>query len=517
MRIADCFLAAAERRPEAIAFVDGDSTVSYGAAKSLALRIASALARQGPEGRPLHVAILSPNDYRVSLLQLAINHADHVWVSLHARNSSAAQTETLRELECDVLFFHSAFESMATEIAAALPKPLLPICIDRVSSLGPWLDTWIGDSEEAALPGPEDPLGPSLLQPTGGTTGPSKAVAHTHRSIEIALLALRRTFSVSDRSRYLAVAPLTHAGGIFALGVLCAGGCVVVQPAFVPDTVLGAIADHAVTHLFLPPTAVYALLDSERVTSCDVSSLQCLLVGAAPIAPARFKEAVRRFGPVMYETYGQTETLFPLLCKAPGDYLGDGGEFDEAVLASAGRPVDCARVAIMDEAGALLPPGESGEIVVRSSMLMAGYYKRPEETAAVSAHGWHHTTDVGSMDERGFVTILDRMKDMIVSGGFNLYPSEIEAVIAKHPAVFECSVIGVPDPKWGEAVKAVVQLKAGARATQEEIVALCKGELGSLKAPKSVEFWPELPRSAVGKVLKKDIRARFWSDEWRAV
>jgi acyl-CoA synthetase (AMP-forming)/AMP-acid ligase II len=175
------------------------------------------------------------------------------------------------------------------------------------------------------------------------------------------------------------------------------------------------------------------------------------------------------------------------------------------------------RVAIMDAAGNLLPAGERGEIVVRSSMVMQGYYKKPEETAAVSTHGWHHTSDVGIIDSRGFVTIVDRLKDMIVSGGFNIFPVEIEKVIQGHPAVLDCIVVGVPDDKWGEAVKAVVQLKPGQAADEEQIIALCKEHLGSTKAPKSVEFWPELPRSAVGKLLKKDVRARYWGDQWRAV
>ncbi len=517
MRLADFFLTAAERRPDAIAFVDSDTTVTYDAARSLVLRIATALQRAAKGNGQLHVAILSPNDYRVTVLQLAINHADDVWVSLHTRNGTAAQIETLRELDCDVLFFHSAFEDMAREIAVALPNSLRFICIDRESTLGPALEEWLGDAEEAALPAPEQPLDLMMLQPTGGTTGPSKAVGHTHRSMEHCMLALIRAFSMDEDSVYLAVAPLTHAGGLFALSFVCSGGRVVVLPQFDPNAVLGAIAAQAVTHLFLPPTAVYALLGRDRALDPDFSRLRCFIVGAAPITPERFKEAVRVFGPVMYEFYGQTETLGPVLHKQPEDYLKPDGSFDEAVATSAGRPVYGVRVRIMDESGAFLPPGESGEIVVRSSMIMAGYYKRPEETAAVSQFGWHHTTDVGSMDERGFVTIRDRMKDMIVSGGFNLYPSEIEAVISRHPAVFQCAVIGVPDPRWGEAVKAVVELNPGAQATEAEIIALCKSELGSLKAPKSVEFWQELPRSVIGKVLKKDIRARFWTDEWRAV
>lgn len=517
MRIADYFLDAATRHPEAIALIDGDVSMTYARAKSRAMRIAAGLAKGVAGGKPVHVAILSPNDHRVLLIQIGINHADHVWLSLHSRNTVSVQIETLEKLDCDILFFHSAYEEMAGAIKAALPAGLAAICIDRPSPLGPSLDEWLGDVEEAPLGPPEDPLGTAVMQPTGGTTGPSKAVVHTHRSIEMAVLAIRQHFEITGQCVYLAAAPLTHAGGVFALAVLCTGGRVVVLPGFDKDAMFAFMAAQRITHLFLPPTAVYALLADPKIGTTDFSSLRCFVTGAAPFAPERFKEAVRRFGPVMYEAFGQTESLFPLLCKGPSDYLRADGGFDEDVVASAGRPTACARVAIMDDDGNLLPPGENGEVVVRSSMIMAGYYKRPEETAAVGTFGWHHTTDVGSMDERGFVTIRDRKKDMIVSGGFNIYPSEVEAVICTHPAVVECSVIGVPDEKWGEAVKAVIEAKPGAPVTEEEIIALCKAELGGMKAPKSVEFWATLPRSAVGKVLKKDVRARFWADEWRAV
>jgi len=187
------------------------------------------------------------------------------------------------------------------------------------------------------------------------------------------------------------------------------------------------------------------------------------------------------------------------------------------VVKAAGKAVDVACLAIMDAEGNLLPAGQRGEIVVRSSMVMQGYYKKPDDTAAVSTFGWHHTTDVGVRDARGYVTIVDRMKDMIVTGGFNVFPVEIEKVIQGHPAVLDCIVIGVPDDKWGEAVKAVVQRKPGQTVSEEEIMALCKEHLGSTKTPKSVEFWADLPRSAVGKLLKKDVREKYWDAQWRSV
>ena len=215
--------------------------------------------------------------------------------------------------------------------------------------------------------------------------------------------------------------------------------------------------------------------------------------------------------------YGQSECLFPVVAKQPADYVRPDGSFDEDALRSAGKCVPYACVEIMDDGGNIVDRGEQGEIVVRSAMVMKGYYKKPSETAEVSGFGWHHTTDVGIKDQRGFITIVDRKKDMIVTGGFNVFPSEIEAVINSHPAVLDCAVVGVPDDKWGEAVKAVVQLKPGRQIEAEKLIAMCKQELGSVKTPKSIEFWEELPRSAVGKVLKRDIRGKFWAGQWRAI
>jgi acyl-CoA synthetase (AMP-forming)/AMP-acid ligase II len=291
----------------------------------------------------------------------------------------------------------------------------------------------------------------------------------------------------------------------------------VALPSFDAYKVLDTIARERITHLFLPPTIVYALLSSPALDHADTSSLRCIAVGAAPIAPEKLKEAVRRIGPVIYEVYGQSECLFPVVAKQPADYLLESGEFDESALRSAGRAVPFARVEIMGDDGALVGPGVRGEIVVRSAMVMAGYYKKPEDSSAVSASGWHHTTDIGIRDARGFITIVDRMKDMIVSGGFNIFPAEVEAAINAHPAVLDCAVVGVPDGKWGEAVKAIVQLKPGQEISEAHLIDLCKQALGSVKAPKSVEFWTDLPRSAVGKILKREIRARFWEGQWRSV
>ena len=517
MRLADYFDATADKYPDNIAIVDGEVCMTYAQARRTVHAMAHALVRARAGGSGSHVAIYAPNDHRVSLLHLGANLADMAWLSVHIRNTVETNADVLEYFDASIVFFHSAFEAGVPVLKAKLSKANVYVCIDGPSAHGPSLVEWLEGCWEPFRNGPERPDELAFLQPTGGTTGPSKGAVHTHRTLEMMALAECSAFDVGADSRHLVIAPLTHAAGLLALGFLVKGGTNVVIPGFDPEVILTLIEREKITHLFLPPTAVYALLANPRTKQTDFSSLKAFMIGAAPIAPEKFKEAVRVFGQVVYEGFGQTETLIPILVKRPEHYLRADGTFDEDAIRAAGKAVDVVRVAIMDTDGNLLPAGERGEIVVRSSMVMQGYYKKPEETAAVSTHGWHHTSDVGIIDSRGFVTIVDRLKDMIVSGGFNIFPVEIEKVIQGHPAVLDCIVVGVPDDKWGEAVKAVVQLKPGQAADEEQIIALCKEHLGSTKAPKTVEFWVELPRSAVGKLLKKDVRAKYWGDQWRAV
>jgi acyl-CoA synthetase (AMP-forming)/AMP-acid ligase II len=517
LRLADYFDSAVGLNPQRPAFVDGQFRLDYSEAQKFVHATAHALANSQDLQQGAHIAIYSPNDYRISLLQIAINRADMAWVALHTRNAVSANAATLEYADCKLIFFHSSFESIVPVLKSGLPKVRKFICIDKPSEHGEFLESWIAPYQMAYVARVEGPDQAAVLQPTGGTTGPSKGALHTNRSVEMTLISIFETLKINSDSRILAVAPLTHAAAFVTLAGVARGGCTVVLPGFDVAAVLATIEREQITHMFMPPTVVYALLSAPQVASANLSSLQCIAVGAAPIAPEKLKEAVRVFGPVIYEVYGQSECLFPVVAKQPADYVRPDGSFDEEALRSAGKCVPYACVEIMDDDGNIVDRGEQGEIVVRSTMVMKGYYKKPSETAEVSGFGWHHTTDVGIKDQRGFITIVDRKKDMIVTGGFNVFPSEIEAVINSHPAVLDCAVVGVPDDKWGEAVKAVVQLKPGRQIEAEELIAMCKQELGSVKTPKSIEFWEELPRSAVGKVLKRDIREKFWAGQWRAV
>jgi acyl-CoA synthetase (AMP-forming)/AMP-acid ligase II len=272
---------------------------------------------------------------------------------------------------------------------------------------------------------------------------------------------------------------------------------------------LALIEQNQITHTFLPPTLIYMLLDHHDLPSTDLSSLQCLWYGAAPMSVSRLEEALTKIGPVMGQLFGQSEAPMMISTLAPADHFRDDGSLATERLSSAGRPTPLTTVEIMDDAGNRLGPGQRGEIVARGPLVMAGYYKNPQASAEAARHGWHHTGDIGYLDEENYLFIVDRAKDMIISGGFNVYSAEVEQVLLAHPAVQDCAVIGLPDEKWGERVTAVVQLRPGQTVTEDEIRSFVKERLGSVKAPKQVEIWPDLPRSKVGKVLKVDVKARL--------
>jgi acyl-CoA synthetase (AMP-forming)/AMP-acid ligase II len=272
---------------------------------------------------------------------------------------------------------------------------------------------------------------------------------------------------------------------------------------------LALLQAHRVTHTFLPPTVIYMALAHPRAQSADFSSLQCFWYGAAPMSASRLQEAIRLFGPVMAQLFGQSEAPMMISTMAPADHLLPDGTIATARLASAGRPSPLVTVAIMAEDGTLVPRGVRGEIVVCSSLVMAGYYKNPTATAEVSAHGWHHTGDIGYLDPDNYLFIVDRAKDMIITGGFNVYSAEVEQALMQHPAIHEAAVIGLPDEKWGERVTAVVQLAEAHNAEASEITAFVKARIGSVKTPKVIHVWPDLPRSKVGKILKAEIKSEL--------
>lgn len=441
------------------------------------------------------------------------------WVPINPRSSVAENEHLLNAFDCEVLFFQEQFWPVIKLMLARLPNLKLAVCIDGETEQASSLTKF--SSGQSELPpvihyGMEDVV---AVQPTGGTTGAPKGVMNTHRSVQtmVAHAMMACHYDPAEPIVYLAAAPMTHSTGLGSLACTAQGGTTIILKQIDPSGLCDAISRHRVTEVFLPPTVIYALLGAPDIHTRDFSSLRYLQYGAAPMSVEKLRQAIAIFGPVMTEFYGQTECLGTIAIMRPQEHFTNGQIADDQRLASCGRTSPLIRVAIMDGTGKPCATGVAGEICVSGDLLMKGYYKAPEKTAESIIDGWLHTGDIGHLDANGYLHITDRKKDMIITGGFNVYPSEVEQVIWSHPAVQDCAVIGVPDPKWGEAVKAVVELKPGHAVDAGELIALCKERLGSVQAPKSVDFVPTLPRSPNGKVLKKDIRAPYWAGKDRVI
>lgn len=483
------------------------TTLTYQQVQQLSWQVARALHRSGV--RPGDkVAILSANDALAFACVFGIARAGAVWCPMNPRNEAAENQELLDLFDCTCLIFHSAFAPLVHAIAPQLPALTTLVCLDATISGAVGFDEWIRDcpaTEWHAEP-VDDVI---MLVGTGGTTGRPKGVRLTGHNIEAMTALTLMSYPFEGRPRYLALAPLTHAAGVLCFPIMTLGGEIVVMPSPDLGEFLALLERHRVTHTFLPPTLIYMLLDHPTLPGADLGSLQCLWYGAAPMSTARLEQALHRIGPVMGQLFGQSEAPMMVSTLAPKEHFRPDGSIATERLSSAGRPTPLTQVAIMNGEGLLLPTGERGEIVVRGPLVMAGYHKNPEATAEASRHGWHHTGDIGYLDADNYLYVVDRAKDMIITGGFNVYSAEVEQALLAHPAVQDCAVVGLPDDKWGERVTAVVQFHTGRTATAAELRDFAKARLGSVKTPKQVEIWADLPRSKIGKVLKPEIRSQL--------
>jgi acyl-CoA synthetase (AMP-forming)/AMP-acid ligase II len=504
--------------PDGVAFIQDERRYSYSEVGELSCRIAHQLLALGlPKGTK--GAVWSSNDVTGWTCTLGLWRANMTWIPVNGRNSAQENHYLLDAFDCEVLFFQSQFAAVIAELRTRLPRIRHWVCIDGEAPGAPALQAWCAAQPTTKPDVAVDMDDVVILSGTGGTTGVPKGVMNTHRTVQtfVAHFMMACAYRDGQKPVNLAAAPITHTAGVLSIPCSALGGTVVIVTKPDPALMLKAIVQHRVTEFFLPPTAIYKLLDAPGIEKVDFSSVKYLLYGAAPMSVEKLKKAIALWGPIMAGGYGQSEAMTAISNLRPDEHMVDGELASDTRLASVGRPNPLIRVEIMSDAGQMLPRGETGEICVRGDLVMKGYYKMPEKTAETIVDGWLHTGDIGHLDAEGYLHITDRKKDMIISGGFNVYPSEVEQVIWGHPAVQDCAVIGVPDPKWGEAVKAIVELNPGQSVSAEELIALCKARLGSVMAPKSVDFIESLPRSPAGKVLKKDLRQAYWSGQDRKI
>jgi acyl-CoA synthetase (AMP-forming)/AMP-acid ligase II len=503
------------RNPHGLCFADDKVQYTYTEVRTRRDNVVAELMRLGfVKGEK--AAVFSKNMAAAIEAMLVIYRAGGVYVPLNPLTHISENAWMVQNYGVNTVFYQRALNTFIDTLRAECPGVTRWICLDAKEPNALAFE----DLATKAAPTPPlvdvSPDDVVSIYSTGGTTGRPKGVMFTPTTWEMMAANMFAAFPRGEHIRYLIVSPITHAAGTVALLLLAEGASFYIHSKFDAEAIISAIETHRITHFYLPPTAIYMLLSHPGVEKRDFSSLKLFMYMSAPMSVEKLKQAIAIFGPVMTQYWGQTEA--PCFCTqlAPAEHVVDDPKVVHR-LASCGRPMLLTEVAVMDDEGNLLGADERGELVVRGKLVMAGYYNNPDATEEVSKFGWHHTGDIGYRDADGYYYLVDRKKDMIISGGFNVFPSEVEQVIFSHPAVQECAVVGTPDDKWGEAVVAVIELKPGEAAGADEILTLCKQRLGSVKTPKRVEFWPAIPRTAVGKVSKKEVRAHFWKDSGRKI
>ncbi len=483
----------------------GEDTYTYREVDLLTQQIASDLAANGFE-KGDKGAIYSRNSARVLIFTLGILRAGGIWIPVNSKNPESENVRVLNDLDCKALFYQSDFSAAADQLQHKLKNGLISRNINQqIFSLDPDPNTRDIDLKFA-----QDDL--ISLPQTGGTTGLPKGVMLSNANFNAMAFGLSRWFEDYDGPpKFLCVAPMTHVGGRIAVTAMISGAYQLVHESFEPLEVLRAIQREKITDVFLPPTAIYALLEEPELKRFDFSSLRNFLYGSAPISLEKLKKALKVFGPIMRNAYGQTECPTFITEMTPDDHFVDGKLAPDEQLQSVGHATALSEIAIVDKQGNPVLAGDSGEVAVKGAMVCLGYYQSKAETAKIQMKGWHLTGDIGYLNDEGFLYLVDRKKDMIVTGGFNVYSLEVEQTINRIPGVRFSQVIGIPSERWGEEVKALVQLDAGSDLDEEKILAICREHLGKVKTPKSVDFRDSFPLTAIGKVDKKSIREEFWT------
>ena len=441
------------------------------------------------------VGVIGLNSDRYLELYLGVPAAGLVLVPVNSRLAPAEMRAILADAGVSVLFADADYPG-AADVKQVLTLP--------------------GDYEELIAAAGEADLGDGVAEDdlaalfyTSGTTGAAKGAMHTHRTLVASALHFMATWPFDRKTRWLVASPMFHTGGIIGtLATVWAGGTHVIMPRFDPDLAVDLIEREAVTHTLLVPTMLAAAADAQLARPRDVSTLRYLSHGASPISAETLRKARRAFpGAELLHVYGTTEAT-PITTLLPHEEL----ILDTPRVRSCGQPAVGVEVRIIDDEGQDVPPGQVGNILVRSASVMAGYWGKPEATAEVMRGEWYLTGDLGYRDDESYLFLVDRAKDMIVSGGENIYSTEVEDALASHRAAGEVAVFGVPDPRWGESVYAVVSVRQP--VTAEELVAHCRQRIAGFKVPRHVELRSgPLPKSAAGKILKRELREPHWAGQ----
>ena len=512
----DLIASMARRSPNGTAIVFEDKSFTWKEANDRVNSLANALVALGLE-KGDRVAIFAQNSHRYAESYFALAKAGLVSVPINWQSPASEACYILNDSGARALIADEQFLPFIESLSSQLKSVRHVIGMGGKSGAGPDYEVLISQfpaSEPAVEVLPEDLR--SIVY-TSGTTGMPKGCITTHRQSLVSFANFLIEIPVPfEQPTLLAVPFFTGFGAHLCFDAPYSRSTMVILRKFEPSAVLAAIQRHRIAHLCLVPTMISALCNVPNISKYDLSSLRLIAYGGSPISAAVLKRAISVFRCGFCQLFGTAEAGGLVAYLTPEDHELDGSEIKEKRLLSTGREALYAKIRLIDDEGKEVPPNEPGELTVRSESTFSGYWNMPEKTAETIRNGWVYTGDVGYRDEDGYIYIVDRKKEMIISGGVNIYPAEIEAVLYTHPAVAQAAVIGVPDPHWGEAVKAIVELKPDAQASEEEIIEFCRERLASYKKPKSVDFVTGLVSNS-GKVAKRQLRERYWKGEQRRV
>jgi acyl-CoA synthetase (AMP-forming)/AMP-acid ligase II len=519
MRLHDFLDFHARERPSAPFAVDSERAVTHRDARDEVNRLANALVAAGSE-RGARIGVLAKNRIEYVLAYLAASKAGVVVVPINTRLSPPQWHDIITDAGVQLLLVGDEYVAAVDALRPDLPGVTHVVAFDPTDRPG-WIDyqAWLTEqpaSAPARIVGADEVL---YQMYTSGTTGFPKGALLTQRTVTAQMQQMGLDLHAEPGARWLLVAPLFHAGATNAIAFqsIFWGGCLVIQADFSPHAVVRALSDEAITVALLVPAMLQACLETvPDVAERRYPRLRTMLYGASPIAEPTLRRAIAVFGCDFVQAYGLTEMTAGITFLRAADHrraLAD----KPGLLLSAGRPYVGTEVQIVDAADVPVPNGVIGEIVARGPQVMRGYWRQDAATSEVLRGGWLHTGDAGTLDDQGYLYIQDRVKDVIVSGGENVYPRSVENVLFAHPAVADAAVIGVPDERWGETVKAIVVLRPGMTVLPDELIDFCRGHLAGFERPRSVDVVDALPRNPSGKVLKRELREPYWVGHERRV
>jgi acyl-CoA synthetase (AMP-forming)/AMP-acid ligase II len=509
VNLRDITLRNARYYPSRTAVIFEGRRVSHAQFAVRAFRLANGLVARGLR-RQERIAVLAPNCVEYLEIFAACESADLVIVNMNYRLSAKELIDIGRDCEPSALIFHEQFKDLAGELLRAVPTLRMSFCVGGAShGAAPYeaVSEGCSDAPPDVVIDDEDV---AYLIYTSGTTGRPKGVMLSHGAITESARCISHEGGARSADVMLIVMPMFHIGGrIEQLCYTIVGATIVLHASFDAAAILRSIAAECVTSAHLAPIMVQRLLDSAEIATTDKSALRAIHYASAPMPVPTLRRAIAAFGPILTQVYGMTECIIASLLT-PAQHILDGSQAEVKRLTSAGQPFLGCSIRIAGPDGADASTGEIGEILVRGPGLMNGYWNNTAATVTTLRDGWMHTGDLGYLDADNFVFVVDRKKDMIISGGENIYSWEVEEALRSHPAVAEAAVIGVPDTEWGESVKAFVVARADARTSAEDLIGHCRSLIASYKKPRTVEFVAALPRSFNGKIDKKALRALFW-------